>query len=174
MANMPAVRKHRASSAEIDANRLYQRAGEEWTRGRLRRAFPLFLAAAKAGITPAFGIVAQFYDFGDGVRANEKEALLWYRRAYRNGDCSVANNIGCILRDRKRLNEAHLWFRRAVKRGDGDANLNIAKLYLQHKGKQALAVRFLRETCRSRSVTEGSKEEARHLLKQLKKIAGAN
>lgn len=166
---MPRAMKHRALSVEIKANRLYQRAEEEWRRGRLRPAFRLFLAAAKAGITPAFGTVAQFYDFGDGVRANENEALLWYRRAYRNGDCSVANNIGCILRDRKRLKEALLWFRRAVKRGDGDANLNIAKLYLQHKGNQGLAARFLKETCMSRNVTEGSKEEARHLLKQLKK-----
>lgn len=163
------ARKHRALSTEIQADSLYQRAEEEWHRGRLRPAFRLFLAAAKAGITPAFGIVAQFYDFGDGIRANENKALLWYRRAYRNGDCSVANNIGCILGDRKRLKEALLWLRRAVKQGDGDANLNIAKLYLQHKGNTALAVRFLKQTCRSRNVTDGSKEEARHLLKQLKK-----
>lgn len=166
---MLVARKHGALSKEIKANRLYQRAEEQWARGRLQRAFRLFLAAAKAGVTPAFGVVAQFYDFGDGVRANKNEALLWYRRAYRNGDCSVANNIGCILRDRRRLNEALLWFRRAVKLGDGDANLNIAKLYLQRNGNPALAVRFLKETCSSRNVTEGSKEEARDLLKQLEK-----
>lgn len=127
------------------------------------------MAAARAGVKPAFGIVAQFYDHGDGVRTNENAALHWYRRAYRNGDRSAANNIGCILRDRKRLNEALLWFRRAIKLGDADANLNIAKLYLRHKGNQALAIHFLKETNRSPNVTVGSKEEARHLLKQLKK-----
>lgn len=166
---MQTARKHRALSIEIRANHLYQCAEEEWRRGRLRRAFRLFLAAAKAGVAPAFSIVAQFYDQGDGVKANESAALHWYRRAFSNGYHSVANNIGCILRDRKRLNEALLWFRRAVKLGDADANLNIAKLYLQHKGNQTLAIRFLKETCRSRNATEGSKEEARKLLTQLKK-----
>lgn len=167
---MPTARKHRASP-EIRANHLYQRAEEEWRNGKLRQAFRFFLAAAEAGVVSAFRIVGQFYDCGDGVRANESEALRWYRRAYRNGDYSAANNVGCILRDKGNLTQALRWFRRAVKLGDADANLNIAKLYLQHKGSRDLAIPFLKRTFRSQNATEGSKEEARHLLNQLKKVS---
>jgi TPR repeat protein len=67
------------------------------------------------------------------------------------------------------LNEALLWFGRAVKLGDADANLNIAKLYLEHRANPILAIRFLKETSKSRNATVGSKEEARKLLTQLNK-----
>ena len=97
-----------------EANLLYQRAEEEWRRGRLRNAFRLFLAAAKAGMPSAFGLLGQFYDQGEGVKADADAALHWYRRAYRSGDYSVANNIGCILRDKKRPVQAVKWFHRAV------------------------------------------------------------
>lgn len=162
-------KKPRTVSTEIRANDFHQRAEEEWRKGRLRPAFRFFLAAAKAGMVSAYGILGQFYDHGDGVKANDNAACHWYLRAYRNGDHSVANNIGCILRDRNKLTEALLWFRRAVKRGDADANLNIAKLYIWHKHDPARAVRFLHEVNRSRNVTAGSKEEARRLLAQMQK-----
>jgi TPR repeat protein len=42
---------------------------------------------------PAFEIVAQVYDRGYGVRADSGAALYWYRRAYRHGSDSAANNI---------------------------------------------------------------------------------
>lgn len=148
-------------------NHLYQRAEEEWRRGRLRPAFRLFLAVAKAGFAPAFGTVAQFYDGGDGVKANENAALYWYRRAYRHGDYSAANNIGCIWRDRNNPTRALLWFHRAVKLGDGDARLNIAKIYLRNKLDLGKAVKYLRKTRDSLHATEGSREEARLLLRQL-------
>jgi len=161
-----------------EANSLYQRADEEWRRGRLRSAFRLFLAAAKAGMASAFGIVGQFYDHGDGVKANGSAALYWYRKAYRHGSNSAANNIGCIWRDRGNLGRAILWLKRAANLGDGDANLNIAKIYLHSKRDLRKATDYLNKTYRSRHATEGSKEEARLLLGELKskkaKRTGAN
>ena len=162
------ARVFRSLAQANKANDLYQRAEEEWRRGRLRRAFRLMLAAAKAGMVPAFATVAQFYDRGDGVKANESAALDWYRRAYHAGDYSAANNIGCIWRDRKKLRQALLWFHRAVKLGDAEANLNIAKIYLRNKRDLAKAVQYLSATCNSAQTTEGSKEEARLLLRELK------
>ena len=103
------------------ADILYERANEAWNRGSMRAAFRLFLAAAKAGNPSAFGTLAQFCDFGKGVKFNESAALYWYRRAYRHGDPAAANNIGCILRDQNKLDAALQWFHRAVKRGDVDA-----------------------------------------------------
>lgn len=150
------------------ANRLYQSGEEEWRRGRLRPAFRFFLASAKAGMVTAYCTVAQFYDQGEGVKANEIAALRWYQRAYRAGNYSAANNIGCIWRDRNELKRALLWFHRAVSLGDADANLNIAKIYLHHKGQLAKATRYLNATCKSAYATEGSKKEARLLLRGMK------
>jgi len=153
--------------AELNkAGTLYTRADEEWREGRARSAFRLFLSAARAGATPALGIVAQFYDQGYGVRTDPAQALRWYREAHRHGDHSVANNIGCILRDQGKLRQAISWYERAARAGDGDANLNIAKIHL-NRGSNKRAADYLRKTCSSPWATQGSKEEAGVMLKAL-------
>lgn len=164
---MPKARKLRNLAEANRANLLYQQGDEAWQRGRLRSAFRFFLAAARAGMVGAFSTVGNFYDHGIGVKTNLDAALYWYRQAYRNGARSVANNIGCILRDRKKVGQAIQWFQRAVRLNDGDANLNIAKVYLR-KGDLAKAARYLHRTSRSAWATEGSKEEARVLLRELR------
>ena len=165
---MPKTRERRGWLEQTKANFLYQQAEDQWGQGHVRQAFRLYLAAAKAGMAPAFGTVGQFYDRGDGVRANENAALYWYRRAYRNGDYSAATNIGCIWRDRGKLSHALLWFHRAVKLGDSDANLNIAKIYLRDRLLSKKAIHYLKRVCKSSQATEGSKEEARQLLRGLR------
>jgi len=161
------VRKLRNLAEANSANLLYQRGDEAWQGGQLRPAFRFFLAAAKSGMVAAFSTVGNFYDHAIGVKANRDAALYWYRLAYRNGARSVANNIGCILRDRKRLRQAIKWFRRAVRQNDGDANLNIAKIYLG-RGDFSRAERYLQTTAESAWATEASKEEANLLLRELR------
>lgn len=148
------------------ANELYRRGDEAWSKGHLRPAFRFFFAAARAGMVAAFSTVGNFYDNGIGVKANPDAALYWYRLAYRNGARSVANNMGCILRDRKKVGQALKWFRRAVQQNDGDANLNIAKIYLR-KGDLVRTRSYLGKTRRSQWATVQSKEEARLLLRKL-------
>jgi TPR repeat protein len=155
---------------------LNQRAEQCWTEGKLPDAFKLFLAAAKAGFVPAYSSLACFYDQGTGVRANTRAALYWYMRAYRQhdtwyrrGDATSANNIGCIWRDKGRPKTAIMWFKRAVKLGDGDANLNIALIYLRSKHDRQKAVVYLRRTIDAKYTTDGSIEEARGLLSEIRK-----
>lgn len=155
-------------SEEIRNNLLYERADELWSQGKLRDAFRHFLSAARAGVVPAFDVVAGFYDRGDGTKTNQKAALHWYNQAYRKDrNWLAANNIGCIWRDRNQLQRALLWLHRAVKLGDADANLNIAKIYLDRKRDPKKALPYLRATCKSRSATQGSREEARRLLRRI-------
>src|SRR5487761_369194 len=97
------VRKLRNLAETNKAGLLYQRGDEAWRKGNLRSAFRFFLSAARTGMLPACGIVANFYDHGMGVKSNEHAALYWYRRAARDGDRSAANNIGCIWRNRGKL-----------------------------------------------------------------------
>jgi TPR repeat protein len=62
-----------------------------------------------------------------------------------------------------------MWFKRAVRLGDGDANLNIALIYLRNKRDCQKAVRYLQRTIDAKYVTDGSIEEARKLLSEIRK-----
>jgi len=155
-------------------------AGEKaWSAGDEKRAFRLFLAAAKGGHVPSFSLVAHFYGSGTGVKANTDAALHWYEQSYRaseqwyrQAESTSANNIGCIWRERGKPGLAIKWFKRAVALGDGDANLNIADVYLRRQATRAKALPYLRKTIAAPYVTDGSIEEARRLLRELSSNKG--
>jgi TPR repeat protein len=143
-----------------------------WDRGSVKEALRLFLIAAKEGDVSSQLNVAYFYeqgrsrsrcDVGIGVRKNLDQALIWYRRAYRRGSASAANNIGTIYRDRGQTRMALQWFNRALKRGDVDSSLEIAKVYISMKGRTSEAIDYLRLVTRSKQVTEATAEEAKRL-----------
>ena len=162
--------KARNLKEENKANALYQRGEEDWRRGHLRSAFRFFLAAGKAGSEAARSTIGCFYDQGMGVKADEDAALHWYRLAYRSGSNLAANNMGCIWRDRGKIDRALMWFRRAVRLGDGDASLEIAKIYLKIKPDLKKALYYLHKVLRAKYVTEWSKDEAKRLLKETREI----
>lgn len=151
------------------ASSIFVRADKLWNQGKLELAFSLFMEAAKAGDVGAEQNVGYFYDLGLGVRRNRKKALHWYTRAYRNGDASSAKNIGTVWRDLGNPRRALSWFRRAVKMGDDDANLEIAKYYLQHSRNTTKAIQFLENVRRSSEVSESSLEEAEQLLREVRR-----
>jgi hypothetical protein len=156
-------------SRKSDAGELFYRADKEWDRGELQSAFRLFLAAANAGDRAAQTNIGNFYDMGIGRRCNKVSALYWYRRAYRRGDASAANNIATIWRDKHEPQRALAWFRRAVRLGDDSSNLDIAKHYLQNESNLRKAIGYLTKVCQSDRVSEGEEEEAMRLLKAAKK-----
>jgi len=141
------------------------RADAAWRKGDLSTAFTLYLEAAKHGVRPAFGIVAQFYDFGEGTKANRREAARWYRRAYwESSDAAAANNLGCILRDENQIDKALWWYRRAIASGHEVAHLNLARIFLSLRKDRAKALHHLRLLLRGNQSTEGAREEAARLM----------
>jgi TPR repeat protein len=161
MSKVRSAQKQRGSSVNNDP---YSRANEEWSRGRLRSAFRLFLAAAESGNGLAYDTLGNFYNRGVGTKRDEDAALYWYKRAYRRGSFIAPNNIGVIYRDRKDLKRALAWFRRAVEHKDANA-----KIYLKDKQDIERATRHLEEVCKAKAddATESAKEEARLLLKRI-------
>jgi TPR repeat protein len=149
-----------------DKNSLFNRAAKHEENGELRSAFRLYLAGAKAGDSGCQINVGNFYDAGTGVRRNRSAALYWYKRAYRRGDSSAANNIGILWRNANNPKRALGWFQRAVRLGDAEANLEIAKHYLRNERNLHKAIRHLEKVCQSNWVTEAGEEEATKLLKQ--------
>jgi TPR repeat protein len=152
-----------------DVNKSFHRADKEWDQGNLQSAFRLFLAAAKAGDRAAQTNIGYFYDNGIGTRRNKATALYWYRRAYRRGDASAANNIATIWRDENKAQRALAWFRRAVRLGNVSSNLHVAKHYLQNESDLRRAIGYLAKISRSDRVTEAEREEAIRLLKAANK-----
>lgn len=161
----------RSRKTQLDL--LFIRAGQMEESGRLRAAFRLFLAGAKAGETGCQLNVGNYYDDGTGVRRNRKAALYWYKRAYRRGMASAAHNIGIVWRNDKNPKRALEWFQRAVRLGDDESNLEIAKHYLRNENDPVKAIRHLEKLSRSSWVSEAGAEEATKLLKHAKKMRNA-
>jgi TPR repeat protein len=143
------------------AEHLLSRACAQWDCGKLRSAFSLMVSAAKLGDCAAQLDLGYFYDYGLGVKRNREMAMHWYRRAWRNGLSSGANNIGTIFRDQGQPRRALGWFLKAVAKGDPDANLEIAKLYVREGWGNAKASQHLIRVIKTRpqTVTEHSREQ---------------
>lgn len=159
-------------SRKKNVEELFIRAAKQEEDGKLRSAFRLYLAAAKAGDTSCQLNVGNFYDAGTGVRRNRSAALYWYKRAYRRGVSCAASNIGVMWRNEKKPKRALEWFEKAVRSGDEEANLEIAKHYVWNEPNTAKAIHHLEKVCQSNCVTEAGKEEATKLLKQLSRRGG--
>src|SRR5579864_5798565 len=124
---------------------LFTRADKLADEGNIKSAFRLFLAAAKAGDSSCQINLGNFYDQGTGVRRNRSAAMYWYKRAYRRGEPCAAHNIGVIWRNEKKHSRALEWFKKAVKLGDDEANLEIAKHYLELEHNPERAIPHLRK-----------------------------
>ena len=157
-------KKFRTSPRTGNLSEMFIRADAMWDRGQLRNAFRLFLAAARAGDKASQLNVGYFYDKGIGVSRNDSTALYWYRRAYKRGDASAANNIAIIWRVRGNAKRSLFWFDRAVSLGNDDSNIEIAKHYLDEKNAPARAISFLKSVIKSHRVAESTLGEAKRLL----------
>jgi TPR repeat protein len=146
-----------------------------WERGRLKTAFRLFAAQAKAGDSGARLNLGYFYDLGLGIRKNKAQALRWYRLAYRQGSGAAASNIATVYRDEGRPALALAWYKRAASLKDGDAAVEVAKHYLEGSGvrkHRGLAVAALKRAIASRHITEAGREKAKRILKRVQRGAG--
>jgi TPR repeat protein len=148
---------------------LFIRADKQADEGNLKSAFRLFLEAAKAGDSSCQINLGNFYDAGTGVRRNRSAAMYWYKRAYRRGEPCAAHNIGVLWRNEKKYRRALEWFRKAVRLGDDEANLEIAKYYLEVEHDPERAMPHLKKVCESNCVTEAGLDEAGRLLEREKK-----
>jgi len=117
--------KNLAKQFNPKAGSLLLRAHKQWNDGKPRSAFRLILAAAKLGDPYGQQNLGYFYDVGIGVKPNRAAAMHWYMRAYRQGDCCSANNIGTIYRDEGDSTRALEWFERAVDLGDSGSGVLV-------------------------------------------------
>ncbi len=171
---MPSTAESR-KQRQTRAQEIYLRGQKQQDEGNLRSGFRLLLAAAKLGDPDAQFNLGYTYHVGIGIRRNHVAAMRWYKKAYRSerGWGIAASNIGTIFRDEHNYPEAIRWFHRGVRYGDVDANLDLAKIYLQNPKQQDKAVACLKDILKATppiGVGEDTQREARKLLKQIEKL----
>jgi TPR repeat protein len=100
---------------------------------------------------------------GRGVRRNNTEALLWFKRAYSQNDLCAAGNIASTYRDLGNNRRAIFWYQRAVALGDGDALVEVGCAYYKGIGVKRdpkHAVLCFRQAIKSKMITQAGRENA--------------
>jgi TPR repeat protein len=154
---------------------LFAKANESWDSGDLRGAFELFSIAAKNGDASSQNSLGYFYDHGIGVKKSHENALLWYKRAAKQGDVCAISNIAISFRDIGDLKKAQTWFKKALMLGDLDAALELGKTIIQSKtrGSAKRAKQYLLMAKSAKRISEEAREEASVLIAELERDANS-
>lgn len=143
------------------------RADAQWDAGRLRAARRLLHAGAVARDPSSQLNYGYFLEQGLGGPKDRRQAMRWYRAAYRGGATGAANNIAILLREDKRARLAAKWFERAIVGRDVGAALELGKLCRDALHSVTRARKYFRLVARSARSSESEKEEALALLPAL-------
>jgi TPR repeat protein len=167
--------KNKSSRATDDKEKLFNEANTAWDHGDLRKAFELFMRSAELGDTGSQVDVGYFFDNGLFVKRDRKRALLWYRKAYLQGDAGAANNIATVYRELGQTKKMLWWFRRAAAMGDIDVLLQLGNRYERGDGVPKDLEKskvFYRRVLKSTYATKDDKAHARNRLGRLEKQHG--
>lgn len=90
---------------------------------------------AKMGHAESMFKLGKMHHFGQGAKASEKEALIWYKKAAGAGNVKALNNIGVILEDQGWSGHVDedsdrnplKWLRKGAELGDPAAMYNLAR-----------------------------------------------
>jgi hypothetical protein len=139
------------------------RHGHAIIRRNPRAGFRLLLRAAASRQAEVAFPLAWAYDAGLGTRRDKREALRWYRRAWRAGRSTAALNIAILHRDDRELHLAFRWWKRAAEHGDGDGAVDAGYCYQYGIGTRRsvrLAHRMYRRALASSATSAYGREEA--------------
>lgn len=152
---------------------LFDEANQAWDAGDKKRAFKLFLVAARNGEEDAFNSIGYFFDHGIGVKKDPGSAYAWYRRAAMRGNLAGCLNLGVWYRDAGNLRRSKFWFEKAYTQGDGSAAHELGKIYLSQRSSISAkrARQYLAKAVASKYIAEDERQEAKALLSKLKSAA---
>jgi TPR repeat protein len=95
-------------------------------------------ARAETGDTQAQVRLGVAYASGDGVMANDTEAVEWFRKAAEKGDAAGEYSLGEMYLSGRgvpaNLAEGVKWIRRSAEAGDARGQFNFAAMYSQGQG----------------------------------------
>lgn len=139
--------------------------GKVLVRRDLRAAKHYFRRAAELGNPYAMVAYADQLSLPGSRTLSLREAMTWYRRAFRLGETIGAHNLAVTYQNQGRLRLAVRWFRRAIRAGDASSELPLALAEMYGSGTRRdprSAVRRLSRVARGepRYVSQAEQEEA--------------
>jgi len=113
-----------------------------------KKAYKLFLEAAKAGDAEAQDNVAILIREGKGTAKNLTEALSWFRKAAENGLADAQYQLGNMyefgLGVAQSYEEAAKWYGKSAEQGHASAQTNLGVLYANGQGvKQDIVLAYV-------------------------------
>lgn len=143
--------RQRDAEAEMSVAAYYEYGCKDM-RGRIlvkrssRTAAKWYRLAAEHGDPGAQLALGYILDEGRGVKKNQTEALVWYKRAFRGGYIAPAVvNIAITHRQASRLRQATYWFKKAAEEGkDAGAGVQLGIHFYWGKGVRADHARAVR------------------------------
>ena len=116
----------------------YAKGMDAYFAGKYTTAFKLIKPAADAGNFLAEYQLGLMYDFGQGIRENNAEALDWYRKAANKNDPRAEVALAQRLMDGRDIARdqagAISWYRKAAAQGQLTALLRLAVAYRDGQG----------------------------------------
>lgn len=128
-----------------------------------------FAKSATQGYRDAQDSYAVVLSDGEGVPKNIGEAIIWLKRAFKNGSLCAANNMAKIKEELGDLKGAYLWYKKAYKLGEKGVLTDLEKCYFYGIGVRQnykKAVECFREMARSNYVFQDDKREAMLMIAQ--------
>jgi hypothetical protein len=107
---------------------------------------------AEKGLAEAQRLLAQMYEAGQGVMANESLAWTWYRKAAILGDLEAMYRVGRLHETGsgvpQSFKEALKWYQRSARLGHAPSMSRLGRFYLEGKGAKtnaAQGITYIRE-----------------------------
>ena len=92
-----------------------------------------FVPLANQGVAIAQHRLGEMYEYGQGVRRNEKTALKWYTLAAEQGFIAAQTQLGVIYQTGwgadKNYTKSVKWFKLAAEQGDDKAQYELGAMY---------------------------------------------
>jgi len=96
-----------------------------------QRAYEIWRPMAEAGDARAQYHLAQLFDYGRGVLADDAKAADWYRRAAEAGYPAAGYHLGAALMAAGQPEQARPWLERSAAAGEPRAQYSLAALLMR-------------------------------------------
>ncbi len=151
-------------SNQIDLEALFERAEKREELGEFEEAARCLLKAARLGHSSSQLNLGNCYSEGRGVNRSSRSAAYWYKKAYERGNPDGAFNLAIDKKNAGRVRDSAEWFKKAAEMGHGDAFIELAKIYMDQRTGDKVAVDLLTKALSVKDISDGSREEAAALL----------
>jgi TPR repeat protein len=106
------------------------------------------------------------------VEQDDKQAVIWYRKAAEQGDAEAQNNLAVMYANGKGTiqdkEQAVFWFHKAADQGEAMAQLNLGRMYFNGEGVQQDVIQaYMWTDLAAEQALEGAVNAQNNLIKAL-------